>query len=73
MIIVNSAMQQDNIKALLESLTEGEIKYTFKEKKGIQLIFETTAEDKEKAAKLAKDAIKITDWGRVLYFNVVSQ
>jgi mannitol-1-phosphate/altronate dehydrogenase len=33
MIIVNSAMQQDNIKALLESLTEGEIKYTFKEKK----------------------------------------
>ncbi|WP_429967098.1 hypothetical protein [Enterococcus sp. AZ173] len=73
MIIVNSAMQQDNIKALLESLTEGEIKYNFKEKKGIQLIFETTAEDKEKAAKLAKDAIKNTDWGRVLYFNVVSQ
>ena len=73
MIIVNSAMQQDNIKTLLESLSEDEIKYTFKEKKGIQLIFETTAEDKEKAAKLAKDAIKNTDWGRVLYFNVVSQ
>ena len=30
MIIVNSAMQQDNIKALLESLSEDEIKYTFK-------------------------------------------
>ena len=63
MIIVNSAMQQDNIKALLESLSEDEI----------QLIFETTADDKEKAVKLAKDAIKNTDWGRVLYFNVVSQ
>ena len=73
MIIVNSAMQQDNIKTLLESLSEGEIKYTFKEKKGIQLIFETTADDNEKAVKLAKDAIKNTDWGRVLYFNVVSQ
>ncbi|MCX4169566.1 hypothetical protein [Enterococcus casseliflavus] len=73
MIIVNSAMQQDNIKTLLESLSEDEIKYTFKEKKGIQLIFETTADDNEKAVKLAKDAIKNTDWGRVLYFNVVSQ
>lgn len=73
MIIVNSAIQQDNIKTLLESLSEDEIKYTFKEKKGIQLIFETTADDKEKAVKLAKDAIKNTDWGRVLYFNVVSQ
>lgn len=72
MIIVNSAMQQDNIKQLLEGLA-GDATFTFKEKKGIQLVFETTAEDKEQAVKIAKDAIKNTDWGRVLYFNVVSQ
>ncbi|MDH6364464.1 hypothetical protein M2139_001397 [Enterococcus sp. PF1-24] len=69
MITVNSAMQGDNIIALLEGLTEGEISYKFKEKKGIQLIFEITG-DKDQAIRLAKDSIKATDWGRILFFNV---
>lgn len=70
MIIINSAMKQDNIKELLESLEYEEITYKFKEKKGIQLIFEITG-DKEQAIRVAKDTIKSTDWGHVLYFNVV--
>lgn len=70
MITINSAMQQDNIKELLEGLNNEEITYKFKEKKGIQLIFYITG-DKEQAVRLAKDTIKGTPWGHVLYFNVV--
>lgn len=34
MITINSAMQQDNIKQLLEAINEEDITYKFKEKKG---------------------------------------
>ena len=70
MITVNSAMQQENIKTLLEGIEEEGVTFSFKEKKGIQLIFKITGE-KEQAIRKAKDAIKGTDWGKVLYFNVV--
>jgi hypothetical protein len=70
MITINSAMQQENIKALLAAIDQDGITYTFKEKKGIALFFGVTG-DKEAAIRLAKDAIKAEDWGRVLYFNVV--
>jgi chorismate mutase len=69
MITVSSAMQQENIKKLLESIENEAITYKFKEKKGIQLIFEITG-DKDAAIRLAKDAIKAEKWGKVLYFNV---
>lgn len=70
MIIINSAMQQENIKQLLEGLNEEGISYTLKKKKEIQLIFEITG-NCDLAKRKAKDAIKATDWGHVLYFNVV--
>lgn len=70
MITINSAMQQENIKALLAAIDQDGITYTFKDKKGIALIFDVTG-DKEAAIRLAKEAIKAEDWGRVLYFNVV--
>ena len=70
MITINSAMQQENIKQLLEAINEDEITYRFKEKKGIQLIFDITG-DRDLAIRKAKDSIKATDWGHVLYFNVV--
>ncbi|WP_207941006.1 hypothetical protein DOK78_001440 [Enterococcus sp. DIV2402] len=69
MITVSSAMQQENIKKLLESIENEAITYKFKEKKGIQLIFKITG-DKDAAIRLAKDAIKAEEWGKVLYFNV---
>lgn len=69
MIVLNMAMQQDNVIALLEGLDADGITYTFKEKKGIKLFFETNAEDLDDAAKKAKEAIKAQPWGSVLYFT----
>ncbi len=50
MIEINSALQQDKIIALLDGATKDGITFTYKEKKGLKLIFETTADDNEKAA-----------------------
>ncbi|EPH99619.1 MULTISPECIES: hypothetical protein [unclassified Enterococcus] len=71
MISISSAMQQDNIKELLEGNEEGDIRYTFKQKQGIKMIFETTG-DPEEAAKKAKELIKAQPWGSVLYFQAAA-
>ena len=67
MITIASAMQQDEIKELLEGYNEEGMTFTFKEKQGIKLFFETSAEDPEVAAK--KELIKAQPWGTVLYFQ----
>lgn len=72
MISIASAMQQDAIKELLEGYNEEGISFTFKEKQGIKLLFETTAEDTEEAAKKAKELIKAQPWGTVLYFQATA-
>lgn len=72
MISIASAMQQDAIKELLEGYNEEGISFTFKEKQGTKLLFETTAEDTEAAAKKAKELIKAQPWGTVLYFQVTA-
>lgn len=71
MIKVNAALQQDKIIDLLNNYDEEGIQFTYKEKQGISLLFETDADDLEKAAKDAKAAIKAQSWGSVLYFQVV--
>lgn len=72
MIKVNSAVQQQNIIDLLnEYQDEEKIQYTFIEKQGISLLFETNEEDLDKAAKKAKAIIKNESWGSVLYFQAV--
>ncbi|MGX7030489.1 hypothetical protein [Vagococcus zengguangii] len=68
MIAIDVAMQQDNVIALLEGLSEG-ITYKFIEKKGIKLTFEVAGAEPEAAAKAAKEAIKSEPWGKVLYFQ----
>lgn len=70
MITVSSAMQQDAIIELLNNIDEAGITFTFKQKQGIKLFFETPAEDLEAAVKLAKETIKAQPWGGVLYFQV---
>jgi hypothetical protein len=70
MIIINSAMQQDNIKQLVENLTVEGITPTFVEKRGIQLMFEAPEKEDEIVTAIKKE-IKETSWGGVLYFNVV--
>lgn len=72
MIKVNSALQQDKIIELLNNLTEENTHFVYHKKEGISLLFETDADDLEKAAKIAKSAIKSQSWGSVLYFQVVS-
>jgi len=69
MIEVSSAVQQDKIIELLNNYNEEGIHFSFKEKKGINLYFETNAIDLEQASKLAKTAIKSQPWGSVLYFR----
>lgn len=72
MIKVNSALQQDKIIELLNTYTDGDnLTFTFEEKKGISLLFQTNEENLDKAAKVAKAAIKKESWGSVLYFQVV--
>ncbi|AYG01526.1 MAG: hypothetical protein FWH31_00410 [Streptococcaceae bacterium] len=68
MIIVNLAQRQEEIIALLES--KG---YHFVKKQGIKLSFEVPegTEDLNAAAVEVKALIKGTEWGPVLYFNVV--
>ena len=72
MIAVNVAMQQDKVIELLESLEEG-IKFTFKEKKGIKLLFTVDSDDQEAAVKMAKEAIKAQPWGSVLFFQCTAE
>lgn len=72
MISIASAMQQDAIKELLEGYNEDGFSYTFKEKQGIKLFFETSAQDKEAAAQKAKALIKAHPWGTVLYFQATA-
>jgi hypothetical protein len=72
MISIASAMQQDEIKELLEGYNEDGVSFTFKEKQGIKLIFTTTADDAEAAAQKAKQLIKAQPWGSVLYFQAAA-
>lgn len=71
MIEISSPTQQENIIKLLNNFKDGEISFSYKEKKGINLYFETSTDDIEKAAKLAKSAIKSQPWGSILYFRSV--
>ncbi|GAB2026583.1 hypothetical protein [Lactovum odontotermitis] len=65
MIRINLAQEQEEMKAVLE-----EHGYTFVKKEGIRLYFETPDGDDEKAQTEAKQIIKATPHGPVLYFNV---
>ncbi len=71
MIGISSAMQQEDIKKLLEGYTGDDFSYTFKDKKGIQLRFEVTG-DPDAAAKKAKAMIKAEPWGSILYFQSIA-
>ncbi|GAX48068.1 hypothetical protein [Pseudolactococcus reticulitermitis] len=64
MIVVNMAMKQDDVIAILEA--NG---YKFVEKKGIRLFFEVAGDLAAKATE-AKTLIKAQPWGMALYFNV---
>lgn len=70
MLEISVALQQEQIIELLNQYKKDGITFTFIKKKGIHLYFETNTEELEKAAKVAKEAIKSQKWGSVLYFRV---
>lgn len=77
LISVSSALEQEKIKDFLENLEEGDYSYKFVEKKGIKLLFEVTCKtgelDKKLAARNARELLKVTPWGKVLYFNAAAE
>jgi len=70
MIAINTPLQHDKIIELLEN-QDGQ--FTFTEKKGIKLLFETTIEDKDLAARLARETIKKEPWGIGLFFHATAE
>jgi len=69
-IAINAPLQGDKIIELLEN-QDGQ--FTFIKKTGIKLLFETTIEDKEAAARQARETIKKEPWGSVLYFQAMAE
>ncbi|MFB1050618.1 hypothetical protein [Paraliobacillus sp. JSM ZJ581] len=70
MIEISSAVHQDKIIDLLNNYKEDGVEFSYKEKKGINLYFETNMKNLEDASKLVKKVIKGQPWGTVLYFRV---
>ena len=74
MIIVNCALRQDDIVAIVENIeVENEKVFKFIKKQGLQIHFECSLSDQQKAASTAKQAIKDTELGKALFFNVNAQ
>jgi len=73
MVVINSALKQDEIKDVLTSYNEDGVTFTFNKKAGIKLYFETSMEDKTAAAALAKKLIKATSWGGVIFFSASAE
>lgn len=72
MIEVMAPVQQDKIIELIDGLAKEGVTFSYKEKKGMKIYFETTAEDVASAAKMLKAEVKAQPWGSVLYFQVAA-
>ncbi len=71
MIIVNSALMQDKIIKIVESIEDP--KFTFVKKQGLKIYFETDMEDREEAAKIAKAKIKADSVTGSILFSVKTE
>lgn len=69
-IFINSPLMSDKIIALLNGYKENGIEFRFVKKLGIKLEFEVSGIEPQEACTLAKNLIKNTEFGKVLYFNV---
>ncbi|MDU6541314.1 hypothetical protein [Clostridium sp.] len=71
MILVNCALRHDDIIKIVEGLeVDGTNPFKFKSKQGLQMFFESTYGDDEKAASFVKSQIKSTEVGKALFFSV---
>lgn len=74
MIIVNCALKQDDMIAIVENIeVENEKVFKFIKKQGLQLHFDCSLSDVPKSASLAKQAIKDTELGKALFFSVTAK
>lgn len=70
MIHISCGVSQDFIIDLLEKNEVEGIHYKFVDKKGITLNFSVDTEDLDKAIAVAKQEIKATEIGSVLFFQI---
>ena len=71
MIVVNCALRQDDIIEIVEGTEfEGKKPFKYNKKQGIQIHFDADVADAAAAAKAVKSAIKATEVGKALFFNV---
>ncbi|MDF9824635.1 nicotinic acid phosphoribosyltransferase [Breznakia sp. PF5-3] len=68
MIIISCPIKQDFVIETVEAIDT--FQYKYEGKNGINLSFSVNTEDIEDAIKVAKAAIKSTEVGAVLYFQV---
>lgn len=75
MIVVNTALCQDKVIEYVNSFNYEGTTFTFKEKKGIQLMFDAsdTSIDLDKAARAIKLGIKEQEWGAVLFYQCAAK
>lgn len=74
MIIVNCALRQDDIVSIVENIeVGGEKPYKFVKKQGLQIHFDCSLSADQDPAGIAKKAIKDTEVGKALFFNVAAQ
>ena len=72
-IYISCGLNQDFIIDLLEKSTEEGISYKYEGKKGIKLQFTVNTDDVAKAMAIAKAAIKGTQIGSVMYFQITDK
>lgn len=70
MIYVSCPAKQDYIIKCLESTKDDGIEFKYVDKKGIKMSFDVNIDDLDKAVDIAKKAIKSTEFGSVLFFQV---
>lgn len=75
MIVVNTALCQDKVIDYVNNFNYEGTTFTFKEKKGIQLMFDAsdTSIDLDKAARAIKLGIKEQEWGAVLFYQCTAK
>ncbi len=69
-LIIRAPMKGDDIRALLDGYSKDGIKFAFEGKDGITLTFDVQGEYTAVACAAAKEAIKATPWGKVLYCSI---
>jgi len=65
MIVVNAPLKAQDIIDLINSQDD----YTFVEKKGMKLFFETTRDDQVQAARDVRELVKQQPWGMGIFLH----